>query len=69
MQIFVRMMSGNTITLDVEGSDTIEDVKAKIQDREGINPDLQRLHFAGKEPHVDRTLDEAVRHGGGGSCA
>ncbi|PHQ80157.1 MAG: hypothetical protein COB66_05420 [Coxiella sp. (in: Bacteria)] len=63
MQIFVKFPTGKTITLNVEGTDTINDVKALVQDMEGVPSEQQRFTFAGKQLTCPTLADCNIRTG------
>eukprot|EP00593_Proboscia_inermis_P003010 CAMPEP_0171296922 /NCGR_PEP_ID=MMETSP0816-20121228/5644_1 /TAXON_ID=420281 /ORGANISM="Proboscia inermis, Strain CCAP1064/1" /LENGTH=140 /DNA_ID=CAMNT_0011770763 /DNA_START=46 /DNA_END=468 /DNA_ORIENTATION=+ len=58
MELFVKTLTGKTVTIEVEEGESIEDVKAKISEKEGIPPEQQRLIFGGQQLQDSKTIDD-----------
>ena len=62
MKIFIKLLNGKQLTIEVGGSDTVRNVKAKIEEREGMEYELQRLIYAGKQLEDDHQLSDYLIH-------
>ncbi|KAL7543922.1 hypothetical protein ACHAXR_013301 [Thalassiosira sp. AJA248-18] len=58
MQLFVKTLTGKTVSIEIEEGESIEDVKAKIAEKEGIPPEQQRIIFGGQQLQDGKTVDD-----------